>query len=45
MTILYINLAVDILFGIAIWRLAQDHSKKMDEIYAKWDEKYPDTRG
>jgi hypothetical protein len=42
MTLLYTLLAIDIIFGIAIWRMARDHRAKMDEIYAKWDAKYPD---
>jgi len=42
MILLYALLTSDIIFAIAIWRLARDHKKKMDEIYAKWDEKYPD---
>lgn len=42
MTLLYTLLAIDIIFGIAIWRIVRDHRIKMNEIYAKWDAKYPD---
>jgi hypothetical protein len=42
MTLLYALLASDIIFAIAIWRIVRDHRIKMNEIYAKWDAKYPD---
>jgi len=44
MTTLYIILASDLFFAIAIWFLIRDHRKKIDAIYEKWDKKHERTK-
>jgi hypothetical protein len=43
MKYLYLILATDLFFAIAIWLLVRDHKKKMAEIYKKWDDKHERT--
>jgi hypothetical protein len=44
MKYLYLILATDLFFAIAIWLLVRDHRKKMDAIYEKWDKKHERTK-
>ena len=44
MKYLYLILATDLFFAIAIWLLVRDHKEKMAEIYKKWDDKHERTK-
>ena len=43
MKYLYLILATDILFAIALVWIVRDNKKKMAEIYKKWDDKHKRT--
>ena len=37
MNILHLLIAIDIAFAAAVWYIYQDHKKKMDALYEKYD--------
>ncbi len=37
MNILHLLIAIDMAFAAAVWYMYQDHKRKMDVLYAKYD--------
>jgi len=40
MNILHLLIAIDIAFAYFVWWMYQDHKKKMDALYEKYDKEY-----
>jgi hypothetical protein len=40
MNILHLLIAIDIVFASAVWWIYQDHKKKMDALYERYDKDY-----
>jgi hypothetical protein len=44
MNTLHLLVAIDIAFACAVWYIYQDHKKKMDALYEKYDRDYKKKR-
>ena len=40
MNILHLLVAIDIAFACAVWYIYQDHKKKMDALYERYDKEH-----